>query len=84
MHGAPTRRPPVWHGTHQEAADLLATVLRHCTCIVDEHAGCVTLCPPHMMVYTDQRAMDGLLFARRMYARLRAEEFAVVGNAPVV
>ena len=34
-----------------------------------------SICPPHAMLLTDQRASDGLLFARRIADRLRAEEF---------
>ena len=73
----------MWHGTHQEASDLLTAALHHCTCILDDSGLRVTTCPPHAMVFTDQRALDGLLFARRMNGRLLAEEFAVVGSAPV-
>jgi hypothetical protein len=75
-------RPPVWHGTHQEAADLLTAALHHCTCVVDDNAARVVTCPPHLMVFTDQRAINGLLFGRRMYQRWRDEEFAPTTAAP--
>jgi hypothetical protein len=32
-------------------------------------------CAPHRMLTNDQRALNGLLFARRMAERLRREEF---------
>ena len=35
-----------------------------------------TACAAHRMLIEDQRAMDGLLFARRMADRLKREEFA--------
>ena len=82
MQGQSTR-PPVWHGTQQEAADLLIAALHHCTCAVDDNNGArVMTCPPHAMVFTDQRAINGLVFARRMYARLVDEEFAHGESAP--
>jgi hypothetical protein len=76
-------RTPVWHGTQQEAADLLSAALHHCTCVVDDKSGArAVMCPPHAMVFTDQRAINGLVFARRMYARLVDEEFARGESAP--
>ena len=33
-------------------------------------------CAPHRMLTEDQRALNGLLFARRMAERLRREEFS--------
>jgi len=49
---------------------------RHCTCQVGvEERGC----PSHELL-ADQRAVDGLLFARTIAERLIAEEFA--GAAP--
>lgn len=35
----------------------------------------LTTCNPHRMLSEDQRALDGLLFVRRMADRLRREEF---------
>jgi hypothetical protein len=37
----------------------------------------LSTCAPHEMLSSDQRAIDGLLFARRISARLRSEEFHV-------
>jgi hypothetical protein len=34
----------------------------------------LSTCPPHEMLAADQRAVDGLLFARRIADRLRREE----------
>ena len=65
----------VWHGTRQESLELLHAVRQHCTCEV-EQGRMVTTCPAHTMLARDQRAVDGLLFMRRMVARLLAEEFA--------
>jgi hypothetical protein len=42
------------------------------------------VCPAHLMLTLDQRAVDGLLFMRRMAERLVIEEFALpeLRNAP--
>src|SRR6266568_4852182 len=63
--------PAVWQGTEQETVDLLAAAASHCTCVVDDRGLRVIPCGPHAMLATDQRALDGLLFARHMHARLR-------------
>jgi hypothetical protein len=42
-------------------------------------------CAPHRMLTDDQRALNGLLFARRMAQRLLGEEFSAVelaGSTP--
>jgi len=72
--GATMSRRITWHGTTDEALALLHALRLHCECCVDN--GCiVTPCAGHMMLVCDQRAVDGLLFMRRMTARLLAEEF---------
>jgi len=38
-------------------------------------------CAPHRMLTDDQRALNGLLFARRMAQRLRGEEFSAIEPA---
>jgi hypothetical protein len=63
-----------WHGTRFEEFDLLAVVRRHCTCEADEDGVRLSVCPPHRMLLEDQRALDGLLFARHLARRLQAEE----------
>ncbi len=65
---------PIWHGSEQEAAELLEAVGRHCQCQGQEGER-RTPCAPHAMIFSDQRALDGLLFARRPVDRLRTEEF---------
>jgi len=64
----------VWHGTEDETAALLAAIEHNCTCargVAGERLGC---CPPHAMLVEDQRALDGLLFVRRLADRWRQEE----------
>jgi len=39
-------------------------------------------CAPHRMLTEDQRALNGLLFARRMAERLLREEFSRAKSTP--
>ena len=65
-----------WNGTAEEALALLHALRVHCQCRVDE-GRLLDACASHSMLAHDQRAIDGLLFMRRMAARLLAEEFDV-------
>jgi hypothetical protein len=77
-----------WNGTTDEALALLQALRSHCECRRDE-GRTMSACPSHSMLAHDQRAIDGLLFMRRMVGRLRVEEFdggtrlppAAVGSA---
>jgi hypothetical protein len=64
----------LWHGSRTEALELLQALSRNCACVVTAEGVRLSTCPPHEMLASDQRAVDGLLFARRIAARLRAEE----------
>ncbi|MBV9175018.1 MAG: hypothetical protein JOZ81_33600 [Chloroflexi bacterium] len=64
----------LWHGTQTEALELLEALSRNCSCVMTAEGVRVTTCAPHEMLSTDQRAVDGLLFARRIAQRLRSEE----------
>jgi hypothetical protein len=63
-----------WNGTTDEALALLAALSGHCDCRI-ERGRTVAACSSHTMLANDQRAVDGLLFMRRMASRLLAEEF---------
>ena len=65
-----------WNGTTDEALALLHALRAHCECRV-ESGRTVEPCASHHMLARDQRAVDGLLFMRRMATRLLAEEFQV-------
>ncbi len=65
----------LWHGSQTEALDLLQALNRNCSCVVTTQGARVSTCAPHQMLCCDQRAIDGLLFARRIATRLRREEF---------
>ena len=59
---------PVWHGTHQETCDFLATIDRHCACKELRQR-----CAVHRAML-DQRWLNGLLFMRHWRERLLKEE----------
>jgi hypothetical protein len=65
----------VWHGTQQESFDLVNAIARNCTCEFGLMGVRLATCAPHRMLTEDQRALNGLLFARQMAERLRNEEF---------
>jgi hypothetical protein len=66
----------VWHGTQQESFDLVNAIARNCTCEFGLMGVRLATCAPHRMLTEDQRALNGLLFARRMQERLHREEFS--------
>ena len=64
-----------WHGTRTEALELVEALSHHCSCAFTAQGRRATVCAPHEMLCSDQRAIDGLLFSRRIAERLRNEEF---------
>jgi hypothetical protein len=64
----------VWYGTQQESFDLVNAVARNCECQFGTMGVRLSTCAPHRMLMEDQRALNGLLFARRIAERLRREE----------
>lgn len=64
----------VWYGSQQESLDLVNAVARNCSCEFGMMGVRLTICAPHKMLVEDQRALNGLLFARRIAERLRSEE----------
>jgi len=83
MEIGPMARRITWKGTTDEALALLHALREHCDCHV-EQGRTVAPCAGHTMLARDQRAVDGLLFMRRMAARLLAEEFDAVAPADEV
>lgn len=65
---------PVWHGTKDEADALLAVLARNCLCKWNDDGSLNDQCGVHRMLLTDQKALDGLLFAKRIAHRLIYEE----------
>jgi hypothetical protein len=72
-----------WHGTRQESLALLDAIARNCTCEFGVMGVRLSACSAHRMLTEDQRALDGLLFARRMADRLRYEEFSTSRTVPI-
>lgn len=64
-----------WHGSQSETFELLQALSRNCSCVITAEGVRLSTCAPHQMLVSDQRAIDGLLFARRIADRLRSEEF---------
>ncbi len=64
----------VWYGSQQESFDLVNAVARNCECQFGMMGVRLSTCAPHRMLMEDQRALNGLLFARRIAERLRHEE----------
>ncbi len=61
----------IWYGTIAEAGQLAKAIENNCP----SHALGCTGCGAHALM-VDQRAADGLLFARWMLEQLRREEFS--------
>jgi hypothetical protein len=63
-----------WNGTQTEYLDLVRALIHNCAC---EFANGVLLsaCPAHRMLAEDQRALNGLVFGRRIAGRLQHEEW---------
>jgi hypothetical protein len=57
-----------------EHLELIAAVQHNCDCSYDGPDGWLSACSGHLMLARDQRALDGLLWYRRLVTRLLAEE----------
>jgi hypothetical protein len=77
-HTGDVRHTPTstWHGTREESFALLDAVARHCGCEFSPTGLRLGNCAPHRMLVADQRALNGLVFARRIAVRLRREEWS--------
>ena len=74
MTSSVVRTPTAWHGTPRERRDLLRALSRNCACEFGPLGTRVSSCSAHRMLVEDQRALNGLLFARRLADKLRREE----------
>lgn len=66
----------VWYGTQEESFDLVNAVARNCSCEFGLMGVRLSTCTSHQLLVEDQRALNGLLFARRIVDQLRAEEWS--------
>lgn len=64
----------IFHGTDKERDELLAAMSRNCECLFDGMGARTRTCGAHGALVDDQRMLDGLMFARRIRARLITEE----------
>ena len=64
----------IWHGTPTERRDLSNAVHHNCACEFGLMGVRLSTCASHHMLNEDQRALDGLLFGRRIAGRLSDEE----------
>jgi hypothetical protein len=64
----------IWHGTFKERRELSNAMRHNCACEFGRMGVRFSTCAGHHMLNEDQRALDGLLFARRIAGRLRHEE----------
>ncbi len=71
-----TTRSATWHGTTVEWEALANAAERNCSCVRDGLGRVLSRCAAHEMIERDQRALDGLLFARHIASRLIQEELA--------
>jgi hypothetical protein len=65
-----------WCGTRDELLQLTAVIGHNCACASQSTASTRPTCAAHRMLWQDQRALNGLLFARHIAERLRREEFS--------
>jgi hypothetical protein len=66
----------VWNGTQEESFALVIAVARNCACQFGLMGMRLSTCEPHRMLTEDQRALNGLLFVRRVVDRPIREEFS--------
>jgi hypothetical protein len=66
----------VWKGSVVEQLELQAAVHRNCACRFDSTGVSSTTCAAHAMLWGDQRALNGLLWSRRMRQWLIQQEGA--------
>ncbi len=78
--GMMTTTQTVWNGTRDQADELCTILGRNCACGADPKQP-TPHCAPHAMLLGDQRALDGLLFARHILQRLLQEEFGSSGGS---
>jgi hypothetical protein len=64
----------VWNGTDTEQVELLSAIERNCACSYDKLGVRLIACGAHTMLVRDQRALNGLLWTRRLAKQLLAEE----------
>ena len=67
---------PIWHGTEKEANDLLEIIRHNCECKYGVMGVRTTTCAAHTALVSDQRFLDGLVYAHRIKDCLERKEFS--------
>ena len=65
---------PEWHGTREEADDLLEAAKVYCTCVYNAANKRETTCAMHSSMLNDQSFLDRLLYIRRKRDKYIEEE----------
>ncbi len=65
----------IFGGTQAEKFALLDAINRNCLCELNIMGSRLRTCAAHRMLIEDQRALDGLLFARHIADELLLQEF---------
>jgi hypothetical protein len=64
----------LWKGTRAEYIELVRVLSRNCSCEFGPMGKRLTRCAAHGLT-EDQRALNGLLYGRRLAGRFRDEEW---------
>ncbi len=68
------QRLRAWNGTLVEHLDLIAAIEHNCECSFDSMGARVVVCASHGMLMREQRALNGLLWTRRLLKQRLTEE----------
>ena len=74
---------PIWHGNQVESELLIRAIVNNCECEVNPSGTLRAACAAHRMLTHDQRALNGLLFARAIRQRLVHEEWLQADPATI-
>lgn len=65
----------IFNGTDTEKSDLITALQHNCGCAFGPFGMRMSTCAAHVMLITDQRALNGLIDGRRRSAELILQEF---------
>lgn len=58
----------LFHGTRLDSDELITAIARNCTCAFGIMGVRTSTCAGHDMLVNDQRALNGLVWERRLWA----------------
>jgi len=65
-----------WNGAQDDSFAVVNAIARNCVCEFGLMGVRRSACASHRMLMEDQRALNALLFARRLFDRLKREELS--------